>query len=72
MNARVEGLTDREKDVLRLLCDGLPNKLIAHRLGLSPRTVEIHRLHIGAKTGAKSPVQLGVWAARNGFAGEPS
>lgn len=46
---RINALSDREQDVLRGMADGLPNKTIAHRLGISPRTVEVHRAHVMAK-----------------------
>src|SRR4051794_29839759 len=46
------GLTGREIDVLRLLTNGLSNKEVANRLGLSVRTVEAHRLRIRQKTSA--------------------
>ena len=52
--ARLEVLTSREKDVLGLLVAGLPNKAIAQDLGISPRTVEIHRAHMMEKLGARS------------------
>ncbi|HKT76317.1 MAG TPA: response regulator, partial [Sphingobium sp.] len=41
--ARLNALTERERDVLDGLVEGLPNKTIAYDLGISPRTVEIHR-----------------------------
>ena len=46
MQARLDSCTPRERDVLRLLAKGLPNKGIAETLGISPRTVEIHRAHV--------------------------
>ncbi len=51
---RLSTLTPREMDVLRHLLSGLANKAIAERLGLSPRTVEVHRAHIMEKTQANS------------------
>lgn len=46
---RIAALTPRERDVLRGLADGLPNKTIAYDLGISPRTVEVHRANIMTK-----------------------
>src|SRR5450756_1128047 len=40
---RLADLTDRERDVMRLVVEGLPNKLIADQLDISVRTVEVHR-----------------------------
>lgn len=51
---RVDLCTPREHDVLRLLVKGLPNKGIAETLGISPRTVEIHRAHVMEKMEADS------------------
>ncbi len=51
---RIAALTAREQDVLRGLADGLQNKKIAHGLGISPRTVEIHRANLMAKLGART------------------
>jgi two-component system response regulator FixJ len=50
---RLATLTDREVDVLHKLLAGMGNKEIAHHLGISARTVEVHRANIMAKTGAK-------------------
>jgi two-component system response regulator FixJ len=51
---RLETLTPREYDVLRGLVRGHPNKTIAYDLGISPRTVEIHRANLMGKLGVPS------------------
>lgn len=51
---RLEALTPRERDVLKGLVEGLPNKSIAYDLGISPRTVEIHRANLMTKLEVKS------------------
>lgn len=51
---RIASLTPRERDVLAGLAQGLPNKTIASDLGLSPRTVEIHRANLMHKLGVHS------------------
>jgi two-component system response regulator FixJ len=51
---RLEALTPRERDVLKGLVSGLPNKSIAYDLGISPRTVEIHRANLMTKLDVKS------------------
>lgn len=56
--ARFERLTQREAEVLELLVAGDPNKIVAHKLGISPRTVEIHRGRLMEKTQAKSLADL--------------
>jgi two-component system response regulator FixJ len=47
--SQLNGLTPRERDVLSGLVDGQSNKIIAHALGISPRTVEIHRANLMSK-----------------------
>lgn len=47
-------LSDREREVLDGLAKGHPNKTVAYDLGISPRTVEVHRANIMAKLGARS------------------
>lgn len=51
---RLQLLTARERDVLNGLAKGLPNKSIAYDLGISPRTVEIHRANLMTKLDVKS------------------
>lgn len=51
---RLQVLTAREREVLDGLTQGLPNKTIAYDLGISPRTVEIHRANVMSKLGARS------------------
>jgi len=51
---RLQALTARERDVLNGLAQGLPNKTIAYDLGISPRTVEIHRANLMTKLGVRS------------------
>lgn len=51
---RLQALTPRERDVLDGLAQGLPNKTIAYDLGISPRTVEIHRANLMSKLAVRS------------------
>lgn len=55
---RLADLTDRERDVMRLVVEGLPNKLIADQLDISVRTVEVHRARVFDKMQVKSAVEL--------------
>lgn len=55
---RVDALTARERQVLELLTQGKPNKVMAMELGISQRTVEIHRAHVMEKLGVRSVAQL--------------
>jgi two-component system response regulator DctR len=55
---RVGELTERERDVMRLVVEGLPNKLIADQLAISVRTVEVHRARVFEKMEVKSAVEL--------------
>ncbi len=56
--ARVAQLTPRERDVMELVVAGHPNKIIAHRLKIALRTVEIHRARVMEKTGARNLSEL--------------
>ena len=55
---RRDALTPREREILQLVTSGKPNKVMAADLGLSQRTVEIHRAHVMEKMGASSLAQL--------------
>lgn len=54
LGSRVDSCTPRERDVMKLLARGLSNKGIAEALGISHRTVEIHRAHVMEKMSADS------------------
>ncbi|MFC5755981.1 response regulator transcription factor [Rhizobium sp. GCM10022189] len=56
--ARLRQLTDREHQVLSSVLDGLQNKMIAFDLGISARTVEVHRANVMAKMGARNLAEL--------------
>ncbi len=58
LQLRVAHLTEREHDVLQCVIKGLPNKLVADQLGISVRTVEVHRSRVFDKMGVKSAVEL--------------
>jgi predicted ATPase/class 3 adenylate cyclase/DNA-binding CsgD family transcriptional regulator len=60
-----ESLTPTERDVIRLVSQGLANKDIATRLFVSPRTVQSHLTHVYTKLGLTSRVQLAQEAARH-------
>jgi two-component system, LuxR family, response regulator DctR len=51
-------LTEREREVMRLVVEGKPNKLVADALGISVRTVEVHRARVFDKMGVRSAVEL--------------
>jgi RNA polymerase sigma factor (sigma-70 family) len=67
--ARLATLTPREREVLELVVEGLPNKRIASRLGVAEKTVKVHRARLMEKCGALSLPDLVRLAARAG--GEP-
>jgi two-component system response regulator DctR len=58
VQGRLADLTERERDVMRLVVEGLPNKLIADQLDISVRTVEVHRARVFDKMDVKSAVEL--------------
>ena len=64
-------LTDRERDVLRLVARGLSTKEIAARLDISPRTVDTHRANLMRKLGLRSVALLTQFAIREGLLQAP-
>ena len=65
LNASSFKFSDREKEVLRLSCEGMPIKQIADKLCISDRTVEKHRSNLMAKTGSKNIVEVLVYAIKS-------
>jgi DNA-binding CsgD family transcriptional regulator len=63
----IEALTDRETEVLELLADGLSNKAIGARLGISDQTVKFHVASIAGKLGARNRTEAVRLAARRGL-----
>ena len=55
---RLSGLTEREREVMQRVIDGLANKQVADELEISVRTVEVHRARVFDKMGVKSAVEL--------------
>jgi DNA-binding NarL/FixJ family response regulator len=60
-------LSAREREVLALLVEGLPNKLIARRLEISEKTVKTHLTSIFRALGVTDRTQAALWAQRSGF-----
>lgn len=54
----IDGLTDREKEIMRLVVDGMATKKIAYQLDISPKTVEVHRSNITKRMCVESVAQL--------------
>jgi DNA-binding NarL/FixJ family response regulator len=57
--------TQRETEILKLVCQGLTNAEISDKISLSPRTVEGHKSNLISKTGVKNSVSLVTFAVRN-------
>ncbi len=62
-----EPLTDREKEILIYICQGLTNADIADTLNLSKRTIDKHRENLLLKTHSKNTANLVIYAVKNGF-----
>ncbi len=58
LKSKYAGLSDRQRDTMQLLIRGLSNKEIGQQLGISPRTVEIHRTWVMTKMSARSIADL--------------
>jgi DNA-binding NarL/FixJ family response regulator len=63
----LDALTDREREVLALVAEGLPNKQIARRLEISEKTVKAHLTSVFRAIGVNDRMQAGLWARRNGL-----
>jgi DNA-binding NarL/FixJ family response regulator len=68
---REHGLSPRELEVLRLICDGLSNRDIAGRLGLSVNTIAVHRANIMRALGVHKTAELVMYAIQNGLVNVP-
>jgi DNA-binding NarL/FixJ family response regulator len=66
--AKIATLTERERDVIGLICEGLPNKQIGQRLHISETTVRHHLTSIFDKLGVESRLELVIYAYRHGLA----
>ena len=62
--ARVPGLTERQSQVLMLVQEGCPNKVIANRLGMTEATVKVHMRQIMNKLGAENRTQVAISASK--------
>ena len=61
------GLTERERAVLALVGSGMPNKVIALRLGISEKTVKAHLTNVFRAIGVTDRTQAALWAQRHGL-----
>jgi len=64
LRLQYQSLTPREREVMRLVVRGMPNKLIASELGATEKTVKVHRGHIMQKMAAKSLAELVLMSER--------
>lgn len=63
---RWESLSEREREILRFLGEGMESKLIAKKLAIAPKTVEKHLISLYAKLGKHSRTEAALWWERNG------
>jgi RNA polymerase sigma factor (sigma-70 family) len=69
MESRVETLTPRQREVMNLMVRGIPNKRIAAELGISERTVELHRARVMRAMEVSSAAELAYLVARSDIDG---
>lgn len=67
LQGQEDPISEREKEILVAICQGLSNQEIADQLFISKRTVDKHRANILEKTGCKNTAALVVYALRNGI-----
>jgi DNA-binding NarL/FixJ family response regulator len=65
--APIDALSEREREVLALVAEGLPNKQIARRLEITEKTVKAHLTSVFRAIGVTDRMQAGLWARRNGL-----
>lgn len=65
--APADALSEREREVLVMVTDGLPNKVIAQRLAISEKTVKAHLTSVFRRIGVTDRTQAALWAERNGL-----
>lgn len=65
--APADSLSDREREVLLMVAEGLPNKQIAQRLAISEKTVKAHLTSVFRRIGVTDRTQAALWAQRNGI-----
>ncbi len=66
--SEADALSEREREVLAMVAEGLPNKLIAQRLAISEKTVKAHLTSVFRTIGVTDRTQAALWAQRNGLA----
>jgi DNA-binding NarL/FixJ family response regulator len=67
MHAETDGLSDREREVMKLIAQGLRTREIAERLSVSPKTVEKHRTNLMRKLGVRTAAAVTAYAIFNGY-----
>jgi DNA-binding NarL/FixJ family response regulator len=70
--SQAESLSDREREVLAMVSEGLANKVIARRLGISEKTVKAHLTSVFRQIGVTDRTQAALWAQRNGVTRQES